>query len=35
LNCPDWCSDPFADNDEYIEPWMDEGFESEPEDEEE
>lgn len=35
--CPetiDWCSDPNADNDEYLEPWMDEGFESEPDEEE-
>lgn len=29
----DWCSDPSADDDEHLEPWMDEGFESEPEDE--
>lgn len=30
--CPiDWCSDPDADNDETLAPLLDEGFESEPE----
>jgi hypothetical protein len=24
-----WNSDPDGDNDEYLPPWMDEGFESE------
>jgi len=31
----DWCSDPSADNDEYLEPWLDEGFESEIDEDEE
>ncbi len=29
----DWISDPSADNDEYLEPFLDEGFESEPDSE--
>jgi len=33
--CVDWCSDPAADNDETLEPFLDEGFESEPEDDDE
>jgi hypothetical protein len=27
--CVNWCSDPAADNDETLEPYLDEGFESE------